>query len=391
MGAEAEKAGSGVEKASPGARKAGPGVEKTGPAGTDRRKFLRVAALTAVSGAVVAGGGLAVYRLVSGPRDPAEAIGELVTRTVPDGAVLSLCAAVDTAPIYEISTARPGAVHDIGSLTKQFTAAGIMALYDRGQVDPGDSLGTHLPEVGHWADITVHQLLTHTSGLMEVLGEDHEPLSREGLLAAVADTAPLSGTAPYLYSNVGYSLLAAVIETVSGDSYEGFLAEAIFGPAGMADTGYVLPDWAPARLVTEYEPDGAPRGLPTDLPWDDDGPYWNLRGNGGLLSTTHDMLAWHRALLGEEVLSARAKELMFTPHVDEGDGDSHYGYGWVLFDVKGTTVAWHNGGNGASYSEFLHVPGGGQMVFWTTNTAVREGEWNLEESDLAVRAAEILL
>lgn len=85
--------------------------------------------------------------------------------------------------------------------------------------------------------------------------------------------------------------VAAVIENVSGDSYEGFLAEALFGPAGMADTGYVLPGWVPARLVAEFEPDGTPGGLPTDLPWDDDGPYWNLRGNGGLLSTAGDMLA----------------------------------------------------------------------------------------------------
>lgn len=91
------------------------------------------------------------------------------------------------------------------------------------------------------------------------------------------------------------------------------------------------------------------------------------------------------------MLSAQAKGLMFTPHVDEGEGGSHYGYGWVLPDVEGTTVAWHNGGNGASYSELLHLPGGGPMVFWTTNTASREGERNLEESDLAVKAAEILL
>lgn len=367
----------------------GPDEGTAGTGTTDRRRFLRVAALPALSGAVVAGGGVAAYRLFSGPRDPAEAIANLVARTVPDGAGLSLCAAVDGTPVYEISTARPGAVHDIGSLTKQFTAAGIMALHDRGEVALEDRVGAFLPETGPWSDTTVHQLLTHTSGLPEIFGADDEPLSKEDFLRRVAGTEPQRE--PYLYSNVGYSLLTAVIEAASGDSYEGFLAEALFGPAGMTETGYLLPDWAPAQFVAEYEPDGTARGLPTDLPWDEDGPYWNLRGNGGLLSTSRDMLAWHRALLGEDVLSARAKELMFTPHVLEDGGDSHYGYGWALFEVEGTTVAWHNGGNGASYSELLHVPGGGPMVFWSTNTAFREGEWNLEESDLAVRAAEILL
>jgi hypothetical protein len=91
-----------------------------------------------------------------------------------------------------------------------------------------------------------------------------------------------------------------------------------------------------------------------------------------------------------QISPAKAKELMFTPHALEDGGDSHYGYGWVLFEVKGTTVAWHNGGNGTAYAEMLHVPGG-PMVFWATGAVVRDGEWDLEEADVASRMGEILL
>jgi CubicO group peptidase (beta-lactamase class C family) len=285
-------------------------------------------------------------------------------------------------------------VYDIGSVTKSFTAAAILRLEMAGALDLSDPLADHIgglidgPVPDDKRGITLHHLLTHTSGLPASLGGDYEPLSREEMVAGAMAATPRSrpGEA-YHYSNVGYSLLAAVIETASGVGYEEYLARELFGPAGMTHTGYVLPEWEERRVAVEYDPAGTPQGRPYEHPWAGDGPYWNLRGNGGLLSTARDMHRWYRALGGDTVLDRRAKELMFTRHVREpGEGPaSWYGYGWVVTAVDGTgTVRTHNGGNGWSYALNAYFPDQGTMVFWVSNHhASRDGAWDLEEDDAA--------
>ncbi|WP_372339569.1 serine hydrolase domain-containing protein [Nocardiopsis sp. CC223A] len=337
-----------------------------------RRGFLIGGGVAAA--AAVVGGGAAV-RWAS--RSPEERLADLV----PEGPEVSVVAA-DGDPLVAVGmdTAR-----DVCSVTKQFTAAGVMRLEMDGELSVEDPVDAFLP--GAPEGVTLHRLLTHTGGLPDALGDDYEPLGREEFVAAAAAAEPVRG---YLYSNVGYGLLAAVIEVVAG-SYEGFLAETLFGPAGMTRTGYVLPEWDDAGVAVEYDAQGVSVGRPYERPWADDGPYWNLRGNGGMLSTARDMLAWHRALDGGAVLSERALERMFTPHVAEDtQGTSHYGYGWVILEAEGRTVAWHNGGNGAAYAEMLHVPGG-PMAFWATGAVARDGEWDLEDADVAARMGEILL
>jgi CubicO group peptidase (beta-lactamase class C family) len=220
-------------------------------------------------------------------------------------------------------------VFDIGSVTKQFTGAAVLRLQMEGRLSVEDPASEHLPELaGDKGEITLHQLLTHTAGLPEALGSDDEPIGRTEYLQLVADT-PLQ-TAPgdeYAYSNVGYSVLAAVIESVTGGSYEEYLHTALFEPAGMSSTGYVLPDWDSHVVAVGYDGDEA-MGRPHEAPWADDGPYWHLRGNGGLLSTAEDMHRWHRALLGDEILDAGAKDAFYGRHTTEGPGaHSYYGYG----------------------------------------------------------------
>jgi CubicO group peptidase (beta-lactamase class C family) len=160
--------------------------------------------------------------------------------------------------------------------------------------------------------------------------------------------------------------------------YEQFLARHLFAPAGMTHTGYVLPDWKPGQVAVEYDARGRSHGRPFDHPWAKDGPYWNLRGNGGLLSTARDMFRWHRALEGDKVLNRRSKRELFEPRVlEEPGGDTRYGYGWVILETDYGPVAWHNGGNGWSYGEVARLVDGGAMVFWATNR-YRAGGWNLE-------------
>ena len=274
-------------------------------------------------------------------------------------------------------------VYDVMSMTKQFTAAAILKLQMMGRLRVTDRIGRFLDDVP--ADkraITIHQLLTHTAGLVEAVGDDYERTSRADLIsqAMASDLRWPPGTR-YLYSNVGYSLLAAIVEVASGDGYEEFMARHLFEPAGMTSTGYVLPDWESVEVAVEYDERGRSQGRPFEHPWAADGPYWNLRGNGGLLSSARDMFRWYLALEGDEVLDERAKRELFRPRVREGPhADSRYAYGWVVLDTRHGPAQWHNGGNGWSYGEIVRMPAARGFAFWATNQSrSRSGGWNLEQ------------
>ena len=273
-------------------------------------------------------------------------------------------------------------VYDIGSVSKQFTAAAVIKLQMQGRLRVTDSLDRFFDGVPvDKRGINVRQLLTHTAGLADALGDDYDPLTRRAMITeALASELSSRPGARYRYSNLGYSLLAAIIEKVSGLGYEDYLAQELFTPAGMTQTGYVLPDWDPRDVAAEYDAKDRPQGRPYDHPWAANGPYWNLRGNGGLLSTAHDMGRWLLALEGERVLDERAKEELFRPRVlEEPGGGTRYAYGWVVAETPLGTVNWHNGGNGWAYAELARLPESGAGVFWVTNhyrSAV--GGWNLD-------------
>jgi CubicO group peptidase (beta-lactamase class C family) len=292
--------------------------------------------------------------------------------------------------------ARCDTVYDTMSMTKQFTAAAILKLEMMGKLSVTDPMSEFVgPVPPDKRTITLHHLLTHTAGLPEQLGGDYEVLSRKDMLDAALDTKLRSapGTEHH-YSNLGYSVLAAIVEEASGRGYEEFLAENLFAPSGMTQTGYVLPEWEPDRVAVEYDENGEPKGRPFDHPWAKDGPYWNLRGNGGMLSTARDMFRWHVALRGDEVLSEGAKDKLFEPHVpEEVGGDSYYGYGWVVSPTDEGQIVWHDGGNGWSLGVLARFPDQGVMVFWVSNHAYKDGEWNLEklEQKLTLGIAERVL
>ena len=282
------------------------------------------------------------------------------------------CTGFGTAAAGPGTTATCDTVYDVMSMTKQFTAAAIVKLEAMGRLRVTDPISSYFRQVPvDKRAITVHDLLTHSAGLVEGLGGDYEPVSREDMVAgALASKLVSTPGTEYHYSNLGYSLLAAIIEKVSGSTYEGFLAQHLFAPAGMRETGYVLPQWAPGQVAVEYDANGKPLGKPYDHPWAADGPYWNLRGNGGLLSSARDMFRWHLALEGDEVLPQEAKHQLFEPHVSEGKGsDTFYGYGWVVQQTGYGVAVGHDGGNLSSYGEMVRLLDEGVMVFWVTNHA----------------------
>ncbi|MEO8087141.1 MAG: serine hydrolase [Bacteroidota bacterium] len=239
-------------------------------------------------------------------------------------------------------------VFSIGSITKQFTAAAIMKLEADGKLSVNDPLSKFFPDVpADKKDITVHQLLTHTAGFDEVLGDDYDTIDAKEF-TALAMKSPLlhKPGETYLYSNVGYSLLGIIVHTVSGKNYEQYLHDELFVPAGMLRTGYVIPGFRNEQLAVGYQ-DGKRWGTALDHPWKKGGPGWHLRANGGILTTVDDMFRWYLALRNNTVLPKAQTDKMFTPHVAEGPQQvSFYGYGWVVQKFGDATLIWHNGGNG---------------------------------------------
>ncbi|MBD3349656.1 MAG: serine hydrolase [Candidatus Eisenbacteria bacterium] len=228
----------------------------------------------------------------------------------------------------------PITVFPICSLTKQFTAAAILRLEMEGILSTEDPLTEFFDDVPEdKGEITLHHLLTHTAGIAGSVGRDFEEIDRDEAVGRILE-APLlfdpgSRTS---YSNAGYTLLAAVVELASGASYEEYMHDKLFEPAEMMHTGYSIPDWDEARLATLYDEETA-NGTLLDRSY----PYWNLIGNGGMMSTLHDMFLWYEALKGEEVLDASAKEKLWTPFLDD------YAYGWDVFESPKGTVVQHDG------------------------------------------------
>ena len=275
----------------------------------------------------------------------------------------------------------------IGSVTKQFTGAAIMKLEMMGKLNTADLMSKYLTGVpADKAVITIHQLLTHTSGISGDLGGmDEEPITRDALVAKVL-AAPLSSKpgAEFEYSNENFSLAAAIVEIVSKQNYETFLREQLWLPAGMKDTGYQTPNWPLERLPIGYRPNGQPWGRTYKNGWLPDGPGWYLRGNGGIQSTLDDLYRWHVALEKPGVLSADALKKYLTGYAPTPIGEK-YAYGWgVQTTRRGTTVIAHNGGNGYLFTDFRRYIDEKVVVIAMTN------EPNVPAPQLAPRQIESL-
>ena len=165
----------------------------------------------------------------------------------------------------------------IGSITKQFTAAAIMMLEMKGKLKTDDSITEYFPDVPKdKQQVTLHHLLTHTAGIVNYVGDDYVIAYRDETVKKALD-APLlfPPGSSYEYSNVGYSLLGATVEIVSGQSYEEYLHEHLFKPSGMFFTGYRIPKWQERTVATWYVGEKSFR-LSLDT---HNQPHWNVIGN----------------------------------------------------------------------------------------------------------------
>jgi CubicO group peptidase (beta-lactamase class C family) len=191
----------------------------------------------------------------------------------------------------------PETVFDIGSITKPVTASAVWKLEAEGRLSTSDPISKFFRGVpADKSGITIQHLLTHTSGLDDLFGGDYELATREWVLDKALNSKLLFALGEKRkYSNSGYSLLAMIVEDVSGQPYERYVHQSLFGPAGTPRVGYRIPKWAPTELAVGYQ-EGRRWGSPLDHAWAEDGPSWNLRGNGGMLSTARDLYRLMEAL-----------------------------------------------------------------------------------------------
>jgi D-alanyl-D-alanine carboxypeptidase len=241
-------------------------------------------------------------------------------------------------------------VFRIGSLTKQFTAAAILRLEQAGKLSVEDPVKKHLPEFpGPGKEVTIHQLLTHTAGIPSytndprVVSRKGEPWTVQALLQSFWNK-PLDfppGT-NHEYSNSGYAILGAILERVSGRPYATLLREELFTRAGMTRT--LVGDGAgdPDRALGYQARQG--KLVPAD-PIDMSLPF----AAGAVRSTANDLVRWHRALEGEAILTAQAREKLYRP------GLGNYAYGWVPEEILGHRAVWHNGGIDGFHTDYWRV------------------------------------
>jgi CubicO group peptidase (beta-lactamase class C family) len=199
----------------------------------------------------------------------------------------------------------PRTIFDIGSITKPLTLAAALALIEDGRLGLSDRLGDLLPGIP--ADkraITLRQMLAHRAGLLEYVvdapGGDFVELSRDEALSRIL-SRPLRfapGT-DYGYSDAGYTLAAAVIEDVTGRSFEDFLRERVLKPGGMSSAGFYGDQWRRSRVAIGYG--GSTHGA-RNAPDAWSHVSWSLKGAGGVAASARDLLNWTRRLWSGRVL-----------------------------------------------------------------------------------------
>ncbi|OJJ16263.1 hypothetical protein BKI52_33760 [marine bacterium AO1-C] len=255
-------------------------------------------------------------------------------------------------------------VFSIGSITKQFTGAAIMKLEMEGKLKTSDKMSKYLPNVpAGMQKITLQHLLTHSAGLPGGIGPDSELIDAPTYLKKVYAKPLKKSFGSFSYSNTGYSLLAMIIEKVSGMSYEKYLHEKIFKPAGMMQTGYTLPQWKDKNIVMGYKGKNLWGAVHQKCQYNK-GVTYHLRGNGGIMSTVLDMHKWYEAIKNNTVLSKAATKKYLAKHIIEREGGPfHYGYGWGTEQKEGREITWHNGGNGFFSNYMGFYPDKDLMIF----------------------------
>jgi len=260
-------------------------------------------------------------------------------------------------------------VFDIGSISKPFTATAVMKLEQQGKLkvtDPITQFFDNVPD--DKKAIAVHHLLTHSAGLGEYHDTkgDFEEMTREEAVQHIFDQKlKFKPGTDYAYSNSGFTLLAVIVEKVSGQPFKKFLKKEIFEPAGMTSTGfYRNPSWTKENDVHGYNA----RKLGKEnspLTWPE--ITWALLGNGGLVSSAEDLFKFHQAMQGNTILSQKTKKKSYTGYVKIGE-DAMMGYGWGIRSTEHGKRVSHGGANDFGFQAmFIRYLDEDVVIIITTN------------------------
>ncbi len=281
----------------------------------------------------------------------------------------------------------PDTKFKIGSVTKQFTSLLILQLVQEKKIDLQAKLSTYLPFYRHdvGEKVTIHHLLTHTSGIpsytdnlpaMKAIVRDPFPQA-EFVAGYCSGDLQFEPGSRFRYDNSGYFILGAVIEAVTGKTYEEVLRERIFVPLGMKNSGYDRP----IPLIADRA-----SGYSVTFDGFENAPYLNMSlpyAAGALYSTVEDLYLWDRALAGDKLLSPEMKALLFKPQVAMGPIAS-YAYGWMVRKrqvpgSKAEATSLFHGGDIFGFSAYIERrPDDGRLVVALSNTP---------EADLGAMAA----
>ena len=260
----------------------------------------------------------------------------------------------------------------LGSITKQFTSMLTLQLVEQGKIKLDGKISDYLPDyrkdIGQ--KVTVHHLLTHTSGIPSYTGQPafFENVSRNPYKVADFVKKYASGDlefepgSKYSYNNSGYFLLGAIIEQVTGKPYEQVLKQNILDPAGMKNTGYDHHDTIIPKRASGYSKtaDGYTNALYLDMSI----PY----AAGSMYSTVEDLYLWDQALYTDKLLSAQSKALMFKPFLE------NYAYGWVITNAsfkqndQPVQVITHGGGINGFTTTIVRFPQEKNLIVMLDNT-----------------------
>jgi ABC-type multidrug transport system ATPase subunit/CubicO group peptidase (beta-lactamase class C family) len=242
----------------------------------------------------------------------------------------------------------PATQFEIGSITKQFTAAAILLLEEKGLLRIRNPISKYLPDVpAAWNGIQIYHLLTHTSGIPEMSGfpelqnTKNTPHTPEQLVAMMRNKPLDFSPGTMKYSNSGYIVLGYIIEKVSGETYQEFIQKHIFGPLGMKDSGCRFTRDVIPRIASGYLPDLA---KPENVHMS------NAFSAGGIYSTTGDLLRWERGLFSGKILSSASLAKMITPNMNS------YALGVSVLKLRGRKAIYHGGATFGFVSYLVYFP-----------------------------------
>jgi len=261
----------------------------------------------------------------------------------------------------------PNNIFEIGSISKQFTAVSILMLVEQGKLKLGDEITKYIkdyPTHGH--SITIHHLLTHTSGIGSFTASDEwynnrkKDYTKQELINLFKKLPMLYAPGEkYLYSNTGYFLLGAVIEEISKKTYVEFINEYIFKPLEMKNSYYESRSKIILNRVSGY--DNVKDLIDEDFQKSEtvNGEILNFShfdGAGAILSTVNDLFLWNRAIRNNKLINEENKIKAFTNYQLIDGKNTNYGYGWAIDEINGTSSIEHNGGTFGFRSNCIYLP-----------------------------------